>query len=245
MAEARSTRPAALLTGGSSGIGLAIARMLGAEGFALTLVARRAERLDDAVASMTRAGDDALGIVGDVADAGDISRIVQEHAARRGRLDVLVNSAGVGIRDRVDALSIEHLDGHWDVNVRAIALLYRAALDLLRATRRDGGHPLVVNIASVAGKVPQAQLLAYSATKAAVIALTAAMNRALSAEGIRSTALCPAYVDTPMADGVRDIPGFGEMLRPDDCAELVRALLRLSPVAVVSEMTVTRAGEVY
>jgi NAD(P)-dependent dehydrogenase (short-subunit alcohol dehydrogenase family) len=71
------------------------------------------------------------------------------------------------------------------------------------------------------------------------------MNREFATDGIRSTALCPAYVDTPMADVVRDIPGFGEMLRPEDCAELVRALLRLSRVAVVNEIVVRRAGEKY
>jgi NAD(P)-dependent dehydrogenase (short-subunit alcohol dehydrogenase family) len=158
---------------------------------------------------------------------------------------VLVNNAGVGIRDPLADLTRERLDLHWRVNVLALVAAYQAAVAMLGRAAAGGRAAVVINVASMAGKIGQANLSAYSATKAAVVAFTESMNREFGPDGIRSTALCPAYVDTPMADVVRDIPGFGQMLAPQDCAEIARMLLRLSPVAVVNEVVVARAGEKY
>lgn len=221
----------ALVTGGSSGIGLAIARMLRDEGYGLTLVSRRPERIEAAAADLG-----ALGVAANVADEADCVRAVEAHRERHGGMDVLVNSAGIGIAGTVRDLQTKHLDLQLGVNLRGLVLLTRESLPLLCESRG-----IVVNLASIAGTLPTPGLAIYGATKAAVIALTRSLNHELEDDGVRVTAICPGFVDTPMASWT----GLaGEtMIRPEDCAELVRALLRLGPAARVPEIVVERVGE--
>jgi NAD(P)-dependent dehydrogenase (short-subunit alcohol dehydrogenase family) len=223
---------AALVTGGSSGIGLAIARMLRDEGYGLTLVSRRAEKIEAAAAEV---GADA--IAADVGSTEDCARIVAEHRERHGRLDVLVNSAGIGIAGTVSDLPEKHFDLQVGVNLRGLFLVTQAAIPLLRESRG-----WIVNLASIAGTVPTPGLATYGATKAAVIALTRSLNEELDSAGVRAVALCPGFVDTPMAQW-SGIPGE-EMIRPEDCAEVVRMLLRLSPHARIPQVVIERAGSV-
>jgi NAD(P)-dependent dehydrogenase (short-subunit alcohol dehydrogenase family) len=222
----------ALVTGGSSGIGLAIARMLHEEGFSLTLVARTAETLAAAATPL-----EALAVTADVRHEDECERAVAAHADRHGGLDVLVNSAGVGFAGEIDQLDVKRIDLQLDVNLRAPILLTRAAPPHLRAA-----HGLIVNIASIAGTVPVPQLPVYAATKAALISLTHSLNGALGADGVRAHALCPGFVDTPMAS-YAGMPS-DEMIRPEDCAEVVRMLLRLSPRARVAEVVIERVGAI-
>jgi NAD(P)-dependent dehydrogenase (short-subunit alcohol dehydrogenase family) len=219
---------AALVTGGSSGIGLAIARMLRDEGFGLTLASRRAERLEAAAAELG-----AVAVAADVADADACAALVAAHQARFGRLDVLVNSAGIGIGGRVEDLPVKHFDLQFDVNVRGLFLVTQAAIPLLRASRG-----WIVNLASIAGTIPSPGLATYAATKAAVISLTRSLNGELEADGVRSIAICPGFVDTPMAEwsGLAS----DEMIQPEDCAEVVRMLLRLSPNARIPQVVIER-----
>jgi NAD(P)-dependent dehydrogenase (short-subunit alcohol dehydrogenase family) len=221
---------AALITGGSSGIGLAIARMLRDEGFALTLASRRIERLEAAAAELG-----AVAVAADVADADACAALVAAHEARFGRLDVLVNSAGIGIGGRVEDLPAKHFDLQFDVNVRGLFLVTQAAIPLLRASRG-----WIVNLASIAGTIPSPGLATYAATKAAVISLTRSLNGELEGDGVRSIAICPGFVDTPMAEwsGLRS----DEMIQPEDCAEVVRMLLRLSPNARIPQVVIERLG---
>ncbi|HVN62704.1 MAG TPA: SDR family oxidoreductase [Gaiellaceae bacterium] len=221
---------AALVTGGSSGIGLALARMLRDEGFALTLVSRTAAKVEAAAAEL-----DAVAVAADVSREEDCERALAVHSERHGRLDVLVNSAGLGIAGRIEHMTAKQWDLQFGVNLRGLFLLTRGAIPLLRETR---GH--IVNLASIAGTVPAPGLAAYGASKAAVISLTRSLNAELEADGVRVLALCPAFVDTPMASW-SPIPGE-EMIRPEDCAELVRAVLRLSPFARVPQIVVERLG---
>ena len=221
---------AALVTGGSSGIGLAIARMLRDEGFDLTLVSRRAERVEAAAAELGTAASAA-----NMADEDDCARVVAEHRDRFGRLDVLVNSAGVGIGGRVEDLPAKHLDMQLDVNLRGLFLVTQAAIPLLRESRG-----WVVNLASIAGTLPTPGLATYGATKAAVIALTRSLNQELDADGVRAVALCPGFVDTPMAEWSGIEPD--QMIRPEDCAEVVRMCLRLSPHARIPQVVIERMG---
>jgi NAD(P)-dependent dehydrogenase (short-subunit alcohol dehydrogenase family) len=223
---------AALVTGGSSGIGLAIARMLGDEGYALTLVSRRAEKIEAAAAELG-----ATALAADVGSAAECARIVAEHAERHGRLDVLVNSAGVGIAGTVSDLPEKHFDLQVGVNLRGLFLVTQAAIPLLRESRG-----WIVNLASIAGTLPTPGLATYGATKAAVIALTRSLNEELDGDGVRAAALCPGFVDTPMAQW-SGIPA-DEMIRPEDCAEVVRMLLRLSPHARIPQVVIERAGSV-
>jgi ketoreductase len=222
--------PSALVTGGSSGIGLAIARMLRKEGYELTLAARTPEKLAAAAEELG-----AEPIAANVREEHDCERAVAAHVARCGGLDVLVNSAGVGILGPIDQLEVRHIDVQLDVNLRGTLLVTRAALPHLRRSRG-----LVVNLASIAGTVPVPSLPVYAATKAAVISLTRSLNAELEADGVRVHALCPAFVDTPMAS-FTGIPG-DQMIQPEDCAEVVRMLLRLSPRARVSQVVIERLG---
>jgi NAD(P)-dependent dehydrogenase (short-subunit alcohol dehydrogenase family) len=221
---------AALVTGGSSGIGLAIARALRAEGFELTVAGRTPEKVAAAAAEL-----DALAIVVDLSDEEDCRRVVDEHRARHGRLDVLVNSAGLGIAGAIDELPARHLDLQLDVNLRGLMLVTAAALPLLRESRG-----LVVNLASIAGTMPTPFLPVYGAAKAAVIQFTTTINRGEQAHGVRATAISPGFVDTPMTD-YGPVPKE-QMIRPEDCAEIVRLLLRLSPFARLPHVVVERLG---
>ena len=115
-------RRAALVTGGSSGIGLAIASMLRDEGFDLTLVSRRPERVEAAAAELG-----AVAVPANVGDEDECARLVAEHRERFGRLDLLVNSAGIGIGGRVEDLSPKHLDLQLGVNLRGLFLVTQAA----------------------------------------------------------------------------------------------------------------------
>ena len=221
---------AALVTGGSSGIGLAIARMLRDEGFALTLVSRRAERVAAAADELG-----ATAVAADVGDADACERLVAEHRERYGRLDMLVNSAGIGIGGTVEDLQPKHFDLQLAVNLRGLFLVTQAAIPLLREAQG-----WVVNLASIAGTLPTPGLATYGATKAAVISLTRSLNEELDGDGVRAVAICPGFVDTPMAEwsGL----AHDEMIRPEDCAEVVRMLLRLSPRARVPQVVIERAG---
>jgi NAD(P)-dependent dehydrogenase (short-subunit alcohol dehydrogenase family) len=223
-------RGAALVTGGSSGIGLAIARMLRDEGFDLTLVSRRPERVEAAAAELG-----AAAVAANMADADDCDRAVAEHRDRFGRLDVLVNSAGIGIGGRVEDLPAKSLDLQLGVNLRGLFLVTQAAIPLLR---ESAGW--IVNLASIAGTVPTPGLATYGATKAAVIALTRSLNEELAADGVRAVALCPGFVDTPMAQWSGIEPDA--MIQPEDCAEVVRMCLRLSPTARIPQVVIERMG---
>lgn len=221
----------ALITGGSSGIGLAIARMLADEGYSLTLAARNLERLDAARTEL-----DAEIVQADVTREEDCARMVQTHGERFGGIDVLVNSAGIGIARPVADMSTKHWDLQQAVNLRGAFLVTREVLPLLRVSR---GY--VVNLASIAGIIPTPGLAGYGAAKAALIALTRSLVREEAENGVRLTALCPGFVDTPMTAWT-GISGE-EMIQPEDCAEIVRSLLRLSPHARVPVVVIERAGD--
>ena len=204
--------------------------MLEEEGYALTLAARQQEKLEAVAAEL---GAHAVAV--DVTKEADCERAVTEHIARHGGLDILVNSAGVGAVGGIEEQEIRQIDLQLDVNLRGLILVTRAALPHLRES-----HGLVVNLASIAGTEPVAMLPVYAATKAAVISFTHSLNDALDADGVRVHALCPAFVDTPMAafSGLAN----DEMIQPEDCAEVVRLLLRLSPRARIPQIVIERLG---
>jgi NAD(P)-dependent dehydrogenase (short-subunit alcohol dehydrogenase family) len=235
---------AAIVTGGSSGIGLEIARMLLDEGYGVTVAARRPEKLEQAVAELSGEGREIASVAGSMADEAVIAEVVAIHRERFGRLDVLVNNAGVGFGAPVAEIQTKWLDMQLDVNLRAIVLFYRETVELLRAAAAEHRAALVVNTASISGKAGEAWLSVYSATKAGVIGFTEAMNKELGQEGIKSCALCPAFVDTPMTDFIKDNVSAEEMIRPQDIAEAVRMLLRVSPACLIPEIVFQRLGAV-
>ncbi|MDQ6915821.1 MAG: SDR family oxidoreductase [Actinomycetota bacterium] len=235
---------AAIVTGASSGIGLAIAHTLGEEGHALTVAARRPDKLESAATGLREAGFDVEAVAANMANEEEIQGVVARHRERFGRLDVLVNNAGVGIGAPVGETETKRLDMQLDVNLRSIVLFYRECVDMLRAAGAEHGRALVVNTASIAGKAGQAWLSIYSATKFGVVGFTQSMNKELGSDGIKSCALCPGFVDTPMTDFVKGQVSPDEMIRPQDIAEIVRALLRVSPACVIPEVVFQRPDEV-
>jgi NAD(P)-dependent dehydrogenase (short-subunit alcohol dehydrogenase family) len=238
-----SAERAAIVTGASSGIGLAIARVLGQEGYALTVAARRPDKLDAAAQGLVAEGFDVNVVAANVSDEADIAKVVDSHSQRYGRLDVLVNNAGVGVGSAVADIDTKRLDMQLDINLRSIILFYRQCMPMLRQAASQHKNALVVNTSSISGKRGEAWLSVYSATKHGVVGWTEAMNKELGADGIKSTALCPAFVDTPMTDFVKEHVPADEMIRPEDIAEAVRYLLKVSPACVIPEMMFVRPGD--
>jgi NAD(P)-dependent dehydrogenase (short-subunit alcohol dehydrogenase family) len=168
---------------------------------------------------------------------------VRSHRERYGRLDVLINNAGIGAGEPVAELTTKKVDLQLAINLRSpIPLLPRVRR---AAARRGRQHrcALVVNTSSISGKSGEAWLSVYSATKAAVVGFTQAMHKELGSEGIKSTALCPAFVDTPMTDFVKGPISAEDMIQVSDVAETVRVLLRMSPGCIVPEVQFLRPND--
>src|SRR4051794_2582919 len=234
---------AAIVTGASSGIGLAIARMLGQNGYALTLAARRPDKLEAAADGLRGEGFEVQHVAGNLGDEDVIKQVVAAHRDRFGRLDVLVNNAGVGIGAAVADTETKKLDIQLNTNIRSVVLFYRECVELLRAAGAEHKNALVVNTASIAGKHGQAWLAIYAATKFAVVGYTQSMHRELANEGIKSTALCPGFVDTPMTDFVKGQVEPEAMIRPEDIAIAVKMLLDVSPACIIPEIQFIRPGD--
>jgi NAD(P)-dependent dehydrogenase (short-subunit alcohol dehydrogenase family) len=227
---------AAIVTGGSSGIGFAIARLLLEEGYGVTVASRRPEKLADAVQKLSGEGREIAHVAVNMGSEEGVQAVVAAHRDRFGRLDVLVNNAGVGVGAPVADIETKRLDMQLAVNLRSVILFYRECAELLRAAGAEHRNALVVNMSSISGKSGEPWLSVYSATNAAVVGFTQAMNKELGGDGIKSCALCPAFVDTPMTDFVKQSVAAEDMIRPEDIAEAVRMLLRLSPACVVPEV---------
>jgi NAD(P)-dependent dehydrogenase (short-subunit alcohol dehydrogenase family) len=233
---------AAIVTGASSGIGLAVTRMLAQSGHAVTMAARRPEKLAAACEELLADGLEVQQVAADVGDEADVVRVVDAHREAYGRLDVLMNNAGVGIGAPIGELSTKRMDIQLATNLRAIPLFYREALAMLLAAGAEHRNALVVNTASIAGKSGEAWLSIYSATKFGVVGFTQSMNRELNAQGIKSTALCPAFVDTPMTDFVKGQVAPEAMIQTADIVAAVRLLLQLSPGCVIPEIVFQLPG---
>jgi NAD(P)-dependent dehydrogenase (short-subunit alcohol dehydrogenase family) len=212
---------AAIVTGGSSGIGLAIARMLVEEGYGVTVASRRPEKLAEAAERLAANGGEVAQVAGNMA-----------------------SEEGVGVGAPVADIETKRLDMQLAVNLRSVILFYREAAPLLRAAGAEHRNALVVNTSSISGKDGEPWLSVYSATKAAVVGFTQSMNKELGQEGIKSTALCPAFVDTPMTDFIKQSVAADKMIRATDVSEAVRMLLRLSPGCVIPEIIFQAPGRV-
>src|SRR3954469_5337580 len=143
---------AAIVTGASSGIGLEIARLLGREGHAVTLAARRPEKLEAAAGELAGEGLDVQPVAGNLALEEDVQRVVAAHRERYGRLDVLVNNAGVGIGEAVGDLTTKKVDLQLATNVRSTILFYRECRALLAAAGAEHGGGAVVDKGGLCGR---------------------------------------------------------------------------------------------
>lgn len=180
----------ALVTGASSGIGAAVARVLAGEGYRVALVSRRKDALEGVRAELP--GDGHLVVTADLTDGASIDAALKEVDEAWGGLDLLVNNAGLGYRARVEEIQPQILRSVFDTNVTGLLLMCRAALPLLR----QGDQPVVVNVASVVGRRGVPGQAAYSATKAAVCSIGEALRIEWSNDGIAVCTLNPALTTT-------------------------------------------------
>lgn len=206
--------------------------MLRDEKYEVTLVARRPDKLEAAAEELG-----ATAIPANLADGDECVRVVAAHADRCGGMNVLVNSAGLGVGGNFADQDTKRIDLQLDVNLRSTLLVTRESLPLLRASTGQ-----IVTIASIAGTIPTPSLAVYGATKAALIAFTNSLNREEAGHGIRATSICPAFVATPMTDWTGLPPE--EMIQVEDVVDLVHAVLHLSPHARVPQIVVERVGDV-
>ncbi|MDH4362490.1 MAG: SDR family NAD(P)-dependent oxidoreductase [Acidimicrobiia bacterium] len=229
-----------MVSGATGGIGRALAERLRADGFRLSLGARRPEQLDDLVASWAAAGPTGTGTgTGvlchrfDAHDPASAEAWVAATAEQFGGIDALVNNAGVLAPFAVDAFDEESLDTMWAVNVKAPARLTALAWPHLCRS----GHGRVVNLASLSAKrVRNGFAPGYAMTKHALLALTHATRQAGWDQGVRAVALCPSFVDTTMIAGVD--PGPEPIVQPSDVADLVSMALCLPDHLSVPEIVV-------
>ena len=191
-----------LITGASSGIGRDIALTFAKMGARVALLARRADVLESLAAEIAEAGGEALVLAADVTRRADVRDAVDRALAHFGRIDVLINSAGIAIPDRVETMPPEDLERMMSVNLMGTLHTMQAVLPAMRAA----GAGSIVNIASLAGRRGMPPLGAYCATKFAVVGLTEALRVELYGTGIRLSLVMPGVIDTPMVHGTSSSP---------------------------------------
>ena len=190
----------AIVTGAGTGIGRAIALAFAREGARVALVGRRNKPIEAVAAEI---GDAAICIPGDVSRNKDVQRVVEVTLKKFGKLNVLVNNAGVLIAGTAESLTERDWNQTFEINVKGVWLLSRAAL----APMREAGGGSIINLSSVVGLIGARNRVAYSASKGAVTLLTKAMALDHGAEGIRVNCICPGIVETELvADFVRKAP---------------------------------------
>lgn len=226
------TGQVAIVTGASRGIGRAIALNLAEAGCDVVLAARDRTRLEDAAQAargIGATGRTALPIPTDVKDERQVDSLVAKTLERFGRVDTLVNNAGLGRFGPVDELSVEDFDEMLAVNLRGAFLCTRAVVP---AMKRQGGGA-IVNIASVAGLVGNPKLSGYNASKFGLMGFSEATMLELRHFGIRVIAVCPGSTATEFSGASRDP---ANRLVPEDVAHAVRAALTAGPNALLSQI---------
>jgi 3-oxoacyl-[acyl-carrier protein] reductase len=193
----RFTGQTAIVTGAARGIGLAIVERLGAEGAKVLLVDQDREALAAACARLGAAGLTVEPYAGDVCKPKDVGGAIDAAMGHWGRLDILVNNAGVAGRAApIEEQTVEEMDRVYAINLRGVFLFCAKAIPQMRAQQ----YGRIVNIASIAGKEGNPNMVPYSATKAAVIALTKSIGKELAESGVVANAITPAVIETSILD---------------------------------------------
>ena len=216
-----------IVTGAGTGIGRACALALAKEGARVVLIGRRKDRIEEVAREI---GDGAMAILADVANKVQLTNVLNQTLTRFGRLNFLLNNAGVLLIGNAEQITEQQWDHTFNVNVRAVWLLSRAALPHMR--KAGGGS--IINIASTLGIVAARNRAAYSPSKGAVILLTKSMAVDYGQENIRVNAICPSLVETDLSAAVINQTAdpaavrrertaahpIGRLGRPDDIAGL-------------------------
>jgi NADP-dependent 3-hydroxy acid dehydrogenase YdfG len=189
-----------VITGASSGLGEAAARLLAAHGARLVLAARRAERLQSLTKALTADGGQALAVTTDVADRGQVQALVDGAVKAFGRVDVMLNNAGVMPQSLLERLKVDEWDRMIDVNIKGVLYGIAAALPVMKA--QSSGH--FINVSSVAGHRVGPGSTVYAATKFAVRALSEGLRQEVKPYNIRTTVISPGAVATELPDSVSD-----------------------------------------
>ncbi|HKV24359.1 MAG TPA: SDR family oxidoreductase [Candidatus Acidoferrum sp.] len=233
----RLERKVALVTGGGSGIGRAIALAFAREGASVAVAGRRKDKLKETVRGVEKAGGKGLAVECDVSRAKDAERAVKETAKKFGRLDVLVNNAGVLHVSTIEGISEEEWDRLMTINLKGPFLMSRAALPEFR----KAGGGAIVNIGSVLGLVAMRDRAAYSASKGGVTLLTKAMALDHAQDKVRVNCICPSIVETELVAGLFAGSEQGREMRKKRVAQI--PLGRMGTPEDVAEMAVFLASE--
>jgi NADP-dependent 3-hydroxy acid dehydrogenase YdfG len=252
VAEKSLAGAVALVTGASSGIGAATARRLARDGAAVTLVARRRDRLDQVVNDIADLGGHAVAVAADITEPERAYEAVQGTLERFGRLDVLVNNAGIMLLDSALHTTVEEWDRMISLNVRALLHVTHAAVPYLIDAAATSPRQVadLVNVSSTAGRVARPGSSVYTLTKFGLIGFTESLRQELLGESVRVGVVEPGTVDTELVDhlddAIRDTArrqvGAIEALRADDIADAIGYMVTRDRRVAVNEMLV-RAGE--
>ncbi|MDA8028164.1 MAG: SDR family NAD(P)-dependent oxidoreductase [Nitrospiraceae bacterium] len=227
----------ALVTGATSGIGLSVARGLLSHGYTVFMTGRNQQTLSKLADEAKRQGRKAHILACDLSRREEAERLIKAATEDlAGKIDILVNNAGIATFGEVEETTPEEFEKMIAVNLRAPFLLSRAFLPMMK--RQRGG--LIVNISSVAGIEAWAGSSLYSMTKFALRGLTGSLLAEGAPFGVKTVAICPGYVATPLVSGA-PVPET-EMIQPEDILRTILYLKDLSPAAVTGDIVLKRLG---
>lgn len=239
---------AALVTGAGSGIGRAIALKLAADGYAVTINDLSSERAEAVAADIRTAGGKAIGVAGDVSNEADAAAIHLASVAAHGDVTLLVNNAGIAHQALFENLEVSDFDRMFAVHVRGTFLMTRGVLPAMLAA----GGGVIVNVASQLGQIGGVELVHYSGAKAAIIGMTKALAREVSARGVRVNAVAPGPINTPLVmqlseewrDAKRAGLPLGRFGEPEEVAETVAFLASPAASLFVGQTLGPNSGDV-
>jgi len=245
----------ALVTGASSGIGAATARVLATRGAAVALLARRADRLEALADDLRAGGATALVLDADITDRDQVAGAVERVVAELGRLDTVVNNAGVMLNGPVEEAPAQEWDRMLAVNVQGLLHVTRAAIPHLISAAQDSPRQVadLVTISSTAGRVARPGAAVYSLTKSGADAFSESLRQELQPKRVRVGVVQPGTVDTELASHLRDavreaterlIAGMQRLL-PEDIADAVAYMVTRDRRVAVNEMLVRAAEQTW
>jgi NADP-dependent 3-hydroxy acid dehydrogenase YdfG len=244
------TSTAALVTGASSGIGAATAHALAERGAAVALVARRKDRLDELAGRIEAAGGVALPIAADITDRSQAAAAVDQAVAAFGRLDTLVNNAGVMLLGPIEDAPVEEWDRMVAINVQGLLYVTHAALPHLLAAAAGRGTADVVTVSSVAGRSARVGMGVYNLTKHGIGAFSESLRQEVGPRHVRVSLIEPGPVATELfshirpevLEGAKNVFGTDTLLQPEDIAETIAFVVTRPPHVVVNEVLLRPDG---